>query len=112
MRRFDLVLTYNWGAVDAVMARRTFTKGMPPLIHHEDGFNADEADHLKVERNMYRRIALGAAKALVVPSDLLARIAIQYWKQQIGRASCRERVCQYGVELGGRRILKKNTLRR
>src|SRR3546814_3142937 len=70
MRRFDLVLTYNWGAVDAVMARRTFTKGMPPLIHHEDGFNADEADHLKVERNMYRRIALGAATALVVPSDL------------------------------------------
>src|SRR3546814_15515444 len=54
---------------------------MPPLIHHEDGFNADEADHLKVERNMYRRIALGAATALVVPSDLLERIAIQYWKQ-------------------------------
>ncbi|RIA47016.1 glycosyltransferase involved in cell wall biosynthesis [Hephaestia caeni] len=81
MRRFDLILTYNWGAVDAVMARCTFTKGMPPLIHHEDGFNADEADHLKVERNMYRRIALGAAAALVVPSDLLERIAIQYWKQ-------------------------------
>src|SRR3546814_20227424 len=54
---------------------------MPPLIHHEDGFNADEADHLKVERNMYRRIALGAATAPVVPSDLLERIAIQYWKQ-------------------------------
>src|SRR3546814_18087004 len=27
--------------------------------------------------------------------------------RQIGRASCRERVCQYGVDLGGRRILKK-----
>src|SRR3546814_14854046 len=26
---------------------------------------------------------------------------------QIGRASCRERVCQYGVDLGGRRIIKK-----
>src|SRR3546814_19427896 len=28
--------------------------------------------------------------------------------KQIGRASCRERVCQYGVALGGRRIIKKN----
>src|SRR3546814_13401538 len=28
---------------------------------------------------------------------------------KIGRASCRERVCQYGVDLGGRRIIKKNT---
>src|SRR3546814_15568609 len=26
---------------------------------------------------------------------------------QIGRASCRERVCQYGVDLGGRRTIKK-----
>src|SRR3546814_483341 len=25
---------------------------------------------------------------------------------QIGRASCRERVCQYGVDLGGRRVIK------
>ena len=41
MRGFDLVLTYNWGAFDAVMARRLF--GGPPLVHHEDGFNEDEA---------------------------------------------------------------------
>src|SRR3546814_18351043 len=27
--------------------------------------------------------------------------------KKIGRASCRERVCQYGVDLGGRRIIKK-----
>ncbi|MGH2266679.1 hypothetical protein ACQ1Z3_16430, partial [Enterococcus faecalis] len=71
MRRFDLVLTYNWGAVDGVMARRVFGKGMPPLVHHEDGFNADEATGLKVERNMYRRLALPAAAALVVPSFVL-----------------------------------------
>ena len=45
MRRFDLVLTYNWGAFDAVMARHLF--GGPPLIHHEDGFNEDEAGELK-----------------------------------------------------------------
>src|SRR3546814_7770069 len=27
--------------------------------------------------------------------------------RQIGRASCRERVCPYGVDLGGRRIIQK-----
>ena len=81
MRRFDLVLTYNWGAIDGVMARRVFAKGAPPLVHHEDGFNADEAGGLKVERNIYRRLALGAAHALAVPSEVLEDIALRTWKQ-------------------------------
>ena len=81
MRRFDLVLTYNWGAIDGVMARRVFGKGMPPLVHHEDGFNADEAGGLKRERNIYRRLALPAATALVVPSEVLEEIALKTWKQ-------------------------------
>lgn len=85
MRRFDLVLTYNWGAIDGVMARRVFPKGAPPLVHHEDGFNADEADGLKIERNIYRRIALGAAHALVVPSRILEGIARKSWKQPTHR---------------------------
>ncbi|NYD90576.1 glycosyltransferase [Sphingomonas melonis] len=85
MRRFDLVLTYNWGAIDGVMARRVFPKGAPPLVHHEDGFNADEARGLKIERNVYRRIALGAAHALVVPSEALETIARRTWKQPAAR---------------------------
>ena len=85
MRGFDLVLTYNWGAIDGVMARRVFAKGAPPLVHHEDGFNADEAAGLKRERNIYRRLALGAAHALVVPSVSLERIALETWKQPRAR---------------------------
>ncbi|WP_174290814.1 glycosyltransferase family 4 protein [Sphingomonas bacterium] len=81
MRGFDLVLTYNWGAIDGVMARRVFGKQAPPLVHHEDGFNADEAAGLKRERNIYRRIALPAAHALAVPSQALERIALGTWKQ-------------------------------
>ena len=81
MRRFDLVLTYNWGAVDGVMAKRVFGKNTPPLVHHEDGFNSDEATGLKRERNYYRRFALPAAYALVVPSEALHRIALDVWKQ-------------------------------
>ncbi len=85
MQRFDLVLTYNWGAIDGVMARRAFGKNVPPLIHHEDGFNQDEARGLKIERNLYRRIALPAAHALVVPSKTLEDIALGTWKQPAAR---------------------------
>ena len=85
MQRFDLVLTYNWGAIDGVMARRVFGRGAPPLVHHEDGFNEDEAVGLKQERNLYRRIALWAAYALVVPSATLEAIALDRWQQPRAR---------------------------
>jgi L-malate glycosyltransferase len=81
MRAFDLVLTYNWGAMDAVGARRLFPAGCPPLIHHEDGFNADEAVRLNTKRNTFRRLMLPTAKALVVPSQRLETIARTVWKQ-------------------------------
>ncbi len=79
MRGFDLVLTYNWGSFDAVMARRLL--GGPPLVHHEDGFNEDETDKLKTKRNLYRRLGLKGAHRLVVPSERLERIALKHWGQ-------------------------------
>jgi glycosyltransferase involved in cell wall biosynthesis len=85
MRGFDLVLTYNWGAMDAVAARRHYFQGCPPLIHHEDGFNADEAEKLNWKRNLFRRLMLPAARALVVPSARLEGIARTVWKQPADR---------------------------
>ena len=87
MKDYDLVLTYNWGAMDAVMAHTLFhdALGLPPLIHHEDGFNEDEQDRLKTSRNWYRRIALGKTSGLVVPSEVLEGIALETWQQPIGR---------------------------
>jgi glycosyltransferase involved in cell wall biosynthesis len=79
MRGFDLVLTYNWGSFDAVMANRLF--GGAPLIHHEDGFNEDEAVSLKSRRNLYRRLGLIGAFRLVVPSERLEKIALNAWGQ-------------------------------
>lgn len=76
---FDLVLTYNWGAIDAVMARRLF--GGPPLIHHEDGFNQDEILRQKPVRVAWRRLALPAAYRLIVPSHVLEIIAESNWHQ-------------------------------
>ncbi len=83
MADFDLVLTYNWGAMDAVMAHGLFggLLGLPPLVHHEDGFNEDEATGLKPARNRFRRLALRRASALVVPSRRLEEIARTAWRQ-------------------------------
>jgi L-malate glycosyltransferase len=81
MRQFDLVLTYNWGSMDAVGARRLFPTGCPPLIHHEDGFNLDEAVKLNWKRSVFRQLMLPTTAALVVPSVRLERIAKSVWKQ-------------------------------
>jgi len=87
MQPFDLILSYNWGAMDGVMAHTVFGQfyRLPPLVHHEDGFNQDEAAGLKASRNWYRRIALGRASALVVPSQRLEAIALGPWQQPRGR---------------------------
>lgn len=87
MQGFDLVLTYNWGAMDAVMAHTLFRDlhALPPLVHHEDGFNEDEAGERKRSRNWFRRIGLGRASALVVPSRRLEAIALEEWFQPDGR---------------------------
>lgn len=87
MRGFDLVCTYNWGAMDAVMAHRVYADiwKLPPLVHHEDGFNEDEAARLKPARNLYRRAALGRAAALIVPSTGLEAIARDVWRQPEAR---------------------------
>lgn len=87
MQGFDLVCTYNWGAMDVVMAHRVYggVWKLPPLVHHEDGFNEDEATRLKPQRNLYRLAALGRAAALIVPSTGLERIARMFWRQPEAR---------------------------
>lgn len=84
---FDLVLTYNWGAMDAVLAHSVFRDylSLPALVHHEDGFNQDEAERLKTSRNWFRRVALARSAALVVPSRRLEEIALRVWHQPRGR---------------------------
>lgn len=87
LKQFDLILTYNWGSMDAVMAHRLAgaSAGLPALIHHEDGFNADETNGLKTKRNLFRRVALQRAHAMVVPSVRLEGIARSVWKQPSDR---------------------------
>jgi glycosyltransferase involved in cell wall biosynthesis len=96
MQQFDLVLSYNWGSMDGVMTHRLFApfRGLPPLIHHEDGFNEDESVRRNWKRNGFRRLALPTAEALVVPSRLLERIAEQEWG-----AGRRTRLIRNGIDV-------------
>lgn len=76
----DLVLTYNFGAIDTALALRLPLSGArPPLVHHEDGFRPDEVDGLKSRRNWLRRLALAQAAGVVVISENLQRIAQSAW---------------------------------
>lgn len=83
MLNFELVLSYNWGAMDGVMAHRLhmsrWWRSVPELIHHEDGFNEDESVRRNRKRNLFRRVALRTAQSVVVPSALLERIAADEW---------------------------------
>lgn len=85
MKPYDLILTYNWGAINAVLAHSVFGPmlGLAGLIHHEDGFNEDEAARLKPSRNAFRILALSRAQALVVPSRQLRNIALEAWRQPV-----------------------------
>lgn len=83
MQGHDLVLTYGWGAINAVLAHTLFAEalGLPPLVHHEDDLGAAEATRLKPLRTWTRRIALARAQGLIVPSQQLEFVARQGWKQ-------------------------------
>lgn len=73
------------------MAHTLFTRSMnlPPLIHHEDGFEQDETERLNTRRNWFRTIALQRTNALVVPSKTLEQIARKAWHLPL------EKICRF-----------------
>ncbi|HSK79663.1 MAG TPA: glycosyltransferase [Thermoanaerobaculia bacterium] len=74
----DLVLTYNWGAFDMLLAARS--AGFRRIIHHEEGFNEDEAESFKRRRILARRLVLPGVGRLIVPSERLQSVATGLWK--------------------------------
>jgi glycosyltransferase involved in cell wall biosynthesis len=77
-RRPDLLVTYNWGAIEWAMVNR-----FVPVcrhLHHEAGFGVEEAEGQIRRRVLYRRLALGRALCVVVPSLTLQRIAAEIWR--------------------------------
>lgn len=72
----DLLLTYNWGAMDAVVAG--IAAGIPSL-HHEETIHAEERPHSPWRRRLARRGLLPRIAGVVVPSADLAQRAVAEW---------------------------------
>jgi glycosyltransferase involved in cell wall biosynthesis len=73
----DLLLTYNWGAIEWALANSLFR--LCRHIHFEDGFGPEETDKRLWRRSMLRRLALMRASTIVVPSRNLEGIAQREW---------------------------------
>lgn len=80
---FDLILTYNWGSIEAALANRLFAR--LPLVHHEDGFGPEEANTTLPRRNLFRCLALPGAHAVVACSRRIESLALNEWGQPRAR---------------------------
>jgi glycosyltransferase involved in cell wall biosynthesis len=76
--RPDLLLTYNWGAIEWALASR-----LSPIrrhLHFEAGFGPEESNAQIRRRVLFRRWALARCSNLVVPSRTLERLAREIWR--------------------------------
>ena len=73
----DLLVTYNWGAIEWALSNRLLS--VTPHIHHEAGFSSAESDRQFLRRILLRRFALARARKVVVPSRTLVEIASKTW---------------------------------
>ena len=72
----DLLITYNWGAIEWAMAKHGL--GLPH-IHVEDGFGPEEAQRQLRRRVWTRRLMLRHSE-VIVPSLTLKNLALDVWR--------------------------------
>jgi len=77
--RPDLLVTYNWGAMDWCISNRLAP--LSPHVHIEDGFGPEEKHRQLARRIWTRRMILsGSNSTVVVPSRRLEGLALDVWK--------------------------------
>ncbi len=74
----DVLVTYNWGALEWAVGNRFGPR--ISHIHIEDGFGPDEIALRFKRRILLRRVGLKRTKFIVVPSRNLERIALDEWR--------------------------------
>lgn len=84
--RPDLLLTYNWGAIEWAMASRLSSRSRH--IHFEAGFSQSEADAQILRRILFRRWALARCALVVVPSRQLHDLARHVWRLPAAKVAC------------------------
>jgi glycosyltransferase involved in cell wall biosynthesis len=83
--RPDLLLTYNWGAIEWAMASRLLP--VSRHVHLEAGFGKAEADSQIPRRVLFRRWALARCALVVVPSRSLEDLARRVWRLSATRVA-------------------------
>ncbi|RED49884.1 glycosyltransferase family 4 protein [Aestuariispira insulae] len=73
----DLLVTYNWGAVDFAIANRLMA--VCPHVDMQDGFGPEEVVTRLLRRNLFRFLSYSGASTLVAPSRMLENIARREW---------------------------------
>ncbi len=81
--RPDLLLTYNWGAIEWAAANRF--SPVSRHVHLEAGFSLGEADSQIPRRVLFRRWALSDCELIVVPSRQLEDLAHRVWRLPVSR---------------------------
>ncbi|MGI9450643.1 MAG: glycosyltransferase, partial [Geminicoccaceae bacterium] len=77
--RPELLITYNWGTIEAAMANRLAP--ICPHLHFEDGFGPNESPIRQLPRRVWaRRLALSGRSQIVVPSRTLLNVARGTWR--------------------------------
>ena len=67
--RPELLMTYNWGATDAIWSGRL--AGISKIVHHEHGFNAEEGLSTTAVRDVIRFIVYRLTSKIIVVSHEL-----------------------------------------
>jgi glycosyltransferase involved in cell wall biosynthesis len=83
--RPDLLLTYNWGAIEWAAASRF--SPVSRHLHLEAGFSIGEADSQLPRRVLFRRWALAHCALIIVPSRQLEALACRVWRLPAGRVA-------------------------
>ncbi len=82
--RPEMLITYNWGAIEAALANRIAP--LCPHVHFEDGFGPDETPARQITRRIWaRRLALSGKSKIVVPSKTLLDVAQDRWRFRSNR---------------------------
>lgn len=73
-----LLVTYNWGSIEWVLANRWPKHA--PMVQIQDGFGEDERESEKNNRRRFRRFAYRTCERVVVPSRQLETLARNSWR--------------------------------
>lgn len=73
----DLLVTYNWGSIEWVLANRLPKRC--PMIQIQDGFGEEERERELPKRQKLRRIAYRGCDRVIVPSRQLETLARNSW---------------------------------